>query len=127
MINSLHDCLLISSREDGRCCRIQFLPKGFLLAPHLLSASTLRPAVKTMTGRLVQLKLVDRSAAGSVAVTAKAALVLQVAGENVSIENGALVRASSHRAWTAFQVSTAEIRCLLARVDLRAFPALSGR
>lgn len=56
-----------------------------------------------MSGRLVQLKLVDRSAA----VTAKAALVLQVAGENVSIENGALVRASSHRAWTAFQVSTA--------------------
>ena len=71
-----------------------------------------------MSGRLVQLKLVDCNAAGA-AVTAKAALVLQVEGENVSIENSALLRASSHRAWSAFQVSTARMRCMLAQTDAR--------
>ena len=64
---------------------------------------------KTMTTRLVQLKLVGGEGQASSGVTA--ALVLRVEGENVSIENGALLRTSSHQAWSAFQVSTARRRC----------------
>ena len=69
-----------------------------------------------MANRLVMLKLVGPAAGGKEAtgsVRAKAVLMLRVEGESVSIENGALVKASSHQAWSAFQVSTARRRrCL---------------
>lgn len=64
-----------------------------------------------MASRLVLLKLISpaaggKQATGSVHVRAKAVLMLRAEGENVSIENGALLKASSHQAWSTFQVST---------------------